>query len=193
MNSLISRFCAICIVAITLVSCNNNGNSDENQSEGVDSLKSNQTGNSKDYDQIGYDLMKNEKIGELKLGLKANKIIELLGKPEDKSKLELWGADDSYHQEWNYKSKGISFDFIGKTEEEQEVNMITISEPCKLKTSKQIALGNSLEDVKKAYVESIDTSWSDNENVVAGSIYGGVMFTFENNVLKTIFIGASAE
>ncbi len=192
MNSLISRFCAICIISFTLVSCNNNVSNDTNE-KGADSLKSNQTSNSKDYDQIGYDLMKNEKIGELKIGLKVDKIIELLGKPEEKSKLELWGADDSYHQEWNYKTKGISLDIIGKTEAEQVVNMITISEPSKLKTLKQIAIGSPIEDVKKAYIESIDTSWSDNENIVAGSVYGGIVFTFENNIVKTIFIGASAE
>ncbi len=192
MNSSISRFFTIFILAIAFTSCKNGENNDAKDNS-IDSLNSNQVANSKDFNQIGFDLMKTEKIGELKIGLKIGKVIELLGMPEKKSKHELWGADDSYHQEWNYISKGISLDVIGKTENEQEVNSISVSKPCTLKTNKQIAIGNTMQEVQNAYSESIDTTWSDNGNIVAGSVYGGLIFAFEKDILISIFIGASAE
>ncbi len=80
---------------------------------------------------------------------------------------------------------------IGKTE--PKINSILISEPCTLKTKKQIGIGDSQQAVKAAYADFIDKESSDATTIVAGTVYGGLLFTLEGEKVKTIFIGASAE
>lgn len=49
------------------------------------------------------------------------------------------------------------------------------------------------EKVQAAYKDKIDKSALNPETLVVGSIYGGLIFNFENKTVKSIFIGASAE
>jgi hypothetical protein len=82
---------------------------------------------------------------------------------------------------------------VGQNNSNQVIGMLTISEPCELKTSRRIGIGSNMEEVKSAYKVAIDPSSSDSETIVAGSVYGGIIFKMENNKVKSIFIGASAE
>ena len=84
--------------------------------------------------EAGFELMKNESVGELKLGLGIKKVIEIIGKPNEKTKAELWEADGEHHQQWKYPDKGIELDFIGESDTSLTVNMITVNKDCELKT-----------------------------------------------------------
>jgi len=148
---------------------------------------------SADYDKIGFELMGTESFGEIKIGLTANKLIELLQKPDKKSKLIMWGADGQYHQTWYYYQNGIELDIKGKDITNQVVSMITINAPCILKTKRRIGIDSDINDVNHAYKKAIDPTFSDTKAIVAGSIYGGIIFSIENKKVKQIFIGASAE
>jgi hypothetical protein len=148
---------------------------------------------SKGYDEIGFELMETESLGEIRIGLKANKIVELLGEPEKKSKLIMWGADGQYHQTWYYYQEGIELDIIGEVKAKKEVYMITITDPCKLKTKRRIGIGSDFKDVKHAYKKAIDPEFSGPKGIVAGTIYGGIIFNFEHKKVTEIFIGAAAE
>ena len=44
-----------------------------------------------------------------------------------------------------------------------------------------------------AYSDKINADESSDEMIVVGSIYGGMVFSFENGKVKQIFIGAGAE
>jgi len=145
------------------------------------------------YDEIGFELLKTESIGELKIGLSGIKIKELIGEPEEKSKAEEWGADGEIHQNWIYKKEGVSLEMIGKDVSNQLINSITITAPFKFKTSRQIGIGSLIEEVKTAYDKEIDKSGSDSDNIVAGSVYGGIIFNFEEGKVKGVFIGSGAE
>jgi hypothetical protein len=76
------------------------------------------------------------------------------------------------------------------------VALFTASKDCSLATTKGIKIGSSEADVRKAYV-----SFEDKENAsavqkgsfVAGSIYGGIIFTFKDKKVSSIFFGAAAE
>jgi len=174
------------------VSCGNKSSTaDKNIFSSNDSLSSNSTNDEDKLAETGTSLMKNESFGKIKLGVGAKKIIEILGVPESKTKAELWGADGEYHQQWNYTEKGIQLDFMGDSV--QVVNMITLSEPCKLKTSRNIGIGSSIEDVQRAYGKEINQAASSSESIVAGTIYGGIIFNIDNRKVKSIFSGASAE
>lgn len=148
---------------------------------------------SKDYTTLGFELMERETLGDLKLGLKASDVIRLLGVPSTKSKNEEWDADMEYHQSWQYPYLGIELDMIGKNETAKTIHMITIANPCAFQTSKGISIGSSYKSVRRAYSEAYNPDLSNEDTIVVGSIYGGVVFGFENNLVHYIFIGANAE
>ncbi len=147
----------------------------------------------KRYDEIGENLWLNESLGELKQGLTIKKVIELLGEPEKKSKLEMDQADGANHQQLNYTKKGIEIDAVEQPGAGIIVSMITIASPCSLKTKKNIGIGSTAEEVKSAYADAIDPAETNADAIIAGSVYGGIIFSLKNNKVQTIFIGAAGE
>lgn len=187
----------ILFMTISLVGCGQRSTEKKiNQSVNCDSIKiqnSNDKSVSKDYEKLGFDLMKNETLDKLKLGLKVSALTNFLGEPSDKSKNELWGADGEYHQTYKYSNLGIELDMMGEKESDKVINMITIVNQCEFKTSKGISIGSSYQEVEQVYNDYLNSNFSNRESIVAGSIYGGVIFSFEKGKVKSIFIGASAE
>lgn len=145
----------------------------------------------KNDDEIGFELLKSEGIGGLKIGLNTLKTKEFIGDPAERSKAEKWEADGEVHQDWLYTKEGITLEMIG--EGEQLINSISIIAPCKFKTKKQIGIGSSKEEVLKAYNIAMDRSSGESDNITVGTVYGGLMFNFENEKVNSIFFGASAE
>lgn len=47
--------------------------------------------------------------------------------------------------------------------------------------------------MKTTYAQEIDTTASDENVVTVGSLYGGIIFEFENKKVAKIFVGAAAE
>lgn len=195
-----------CLIYLVLNSCNDKKENNSNQPSLKDSLKKdslshvNSSKNNKkdnllsnDNTEIEKVNMEDESIGKLKYGLSFQKVIELFGNPNKETKAELWTADGEYHQTVKYLDKGIELDIIGNYEDEKKINMITINKPSELKTSKNIGIGSDFKTVEKAYKNQIDTDFSNKESIVIGTIYGGIIFTFKNNKVESIFIGASAE
>jgi uncharacterized lipoprotein YehR (DUF1307 family) len=187
----------ILVLTLTIVACGQrSAEKSASKSGNSDSKKIHMTDDkpeSKDFEKLGFDLMKNETLDKLKLGLKLSDLINILGEPNVKTNNEFWGADGEYHQTFKYSSMGIELDLIGENEGDKIVNMITIQNPCDYKTTKRISVGNDYQDVKEAYKEYLNPEFSNSESIVAGSIYGGVIFRFENGKVKSIFIGASAD
>lgn len=145
-------------------------------------------------DKNSYSI-ENEKIGKLKLSIKNKDLEKIIGKPEIKSKFQIWAADGVEHQTWKYKKLGIELDMMKIDKNTSEINMITIKSPCKLKTTKNIGIGSTKDEVLKTYKKYIDQeSYSKNSNsIIVGSIYGGLIFGIKNNKVNEIFLGASAE
>ncbi|MFB6320805.1 hypothetical protein [Saccharicrinis sp. FJH54] len=156
-------------------------------------LKSNEIAHSKDFEKLGFELMESETLNKLKLGIQDSDLATILGLPDDTTKNELWGADGLYHQTYKYSKLGIKLDLIGETKSDKVINMITAINPCPFKTSKGISIGSNYQKVEQAYKDYLNSNFSNAETLVAGSIYGGVIFSFENGEVKSIFIGASAE
>lgn len=142
-----------------------------------------------------FALMKNESLGKLKIDLPASEVIKLLGKPARKSELQYWGADGRYHQDWYYPNCGITLNMVSPTEDEpQTIASVKIESPSTLETKRGIGIGSSVNDVISAYGEEQESETSiPSQGFVAGSIYGGLIFSFNNGYVSEIFLGAAAE
>ncbi|MGD9605793.1 MAG: hypothetical protein AB7V00_06585 [Bacilli bacterium] len=120
-------------------------------------------------------------------------IIKKLGEPGEKGIEEYWEATGTFNQEWKLESIGI---ILGMESEKgkKTVCSITLINPCTLKTSKLIEIGSEYQEVYNKYSKLIDNEFTSSEkNIVVGSIYGEIIFSFENLKVDRIFIGAAAE
>ncbi|WP_108869389.1 SH3 domain-containing protein [Aquimarina aquimarini] len=142
---------------------------------------------------LEYDYFNETFDSWLKLGLTQKEVIKRIGVPSKKGEDQEWSAIPAYIQEWKYDN-GITLHMESESADSKKtVFMITISEPCNYKNSKKIGINSSITDVLKSYTKYIDDlSFSENQ-IIAGSIYGGVIFGFENGKVSSIFIGAAAE
>jgi len=193
----LSKYNLLLFLIIVIFSCN------ENNSNTVSVVPKNKDSNSilknsdklveKDFDALGFDLMEKETLGTLKLGLKLSELKNILGEPNIIKENVLWDADGEFHQTIIYSNYGIELDMMGKKEMDKIINMITVESPCEYKTGRGVAIGSNYQDVEKLYKDYINPTFSDNEIIIAGSVYGGVIFKFEKEKVKSIFIGASAE
>lgn len=145
------------------------------------------------YGQLGFDLMEAESQFILQNATTASEMVELFGEPEEKSEAEIWGADGMEHQTWTYPTQGLELDLVREEDNVQIVDMITLFDPSTLKTSKGIGIGSSKEDVEALYKGEINPDAGDESTIVAGTVYGGVIFQLENGKVSSIFVGASAE
>lgn len=183
--------------AIIVASCNSGKSKDETKPEASKdtavAVPDTTTGNTpKDTAVTEADF---GGVGDLLLGLSDTKTIELLGQPESRSKAEEWGADGLMHQDWVYKTKGITLNMDdNKGKDKQTIFAITITSPCSYKTKKNMGIGSTYKEVMAAYEKDVDKSASDNKTITVGSVYGGIIFTFSKaDKADTIFIGAAAE
>ncbi len=184
----------IATIIIAFLSCNSNKTEDENKSTGVnDSLSVNIIDTTDQTSSVTLEPDLN-KIGELSLGMNMASTIEKIGEPDTKSKAEVWGADGWLYQEWEYKTKGISLNMGSEQDPSAMViSSITITSPCTFKTDKKMGIGNTYNEVMTAYEKDIDKESSNKNSIVAGTLYGGIIFTFKDDKVVKIFVGAAAE
>ncbi len=140
-------------------------------------------------------LMHSDSLGDLRIGMQEREVIELLGEPGDKGKQLLWEADARYHQEWRYPLQGIFLDLVSEsTDGKQRVASIRAGLHSILETTKGIKVGDSFAAVNNAYGDQLDTDNSDPPfTLLAGSLYDGLLFSFEEGKVIQIFLGAAAE
>lgn len=136
-----------------------------------------------------------EAFGKISLGSKAAALVKLLGEAEAKGKDKLWDATGDWVQEWKYPAKGLTLEMASAQKGgTKTLLMLTATSPCDLATARGIKLGSTEAEVRKAYGKTEDKESSvPGETFVAGSIYDGVIFTFNKGKVVKIFIGAAAE
>lgn len=139
--------------------------------------------------------LENEALGKIKLGQKAADVTTLIGKPDSKGKDTEWDAIGEWVQEWRYQSHGLVLNMASKSKgSAKTVLTITATAPSRLATARGIHIGSTIAEVTKAYGNVQDKEQSEpGKTFVAGSIYAGVIFTFEDGKVAQIFIGAAAE
>ncbi len=151
----------------------------------------------KDYGQLGMELMKTETIGTLKLGMTESELIAAIGKAESETEAEVWGADGKKHSNWNYPAKGLTVSMVesDKAESEFVVYAIAAEAPNDFATAKGIKIGSTKDDALLAYGDLVEDQSDEAvaESIVAGTVFGGLIFGMKDGTVNSIFLGAAAE
>lgn len=145
----------------------------------------------------GPNPMGDEVIGGLRLGMPAEEVLALVGEPAKRGRVELEGATGTYIQEWSYKPQGLRLSMGAETRKgAQRLHTLTIKAPSALATRLGIGIGSTRKAVLAAYGkmgDPADPAGATDEVFVAGTVYGGVFFTFAADKVTEIFVGAGAE
>lgn len=142
-----------------------------------------------------FDLLGSERIGSLRVGLSESEVAKSAGCALRRGPEELWGADGAYHQTWRCDACGLRLGMVSARRwAPKHVESITIIAPSTLATSRGIRIGSTEQAVRKAY----KAEWNKEESkqsggFVAGSIYGGLLFEFQDGKVSQVFLGAAAE
>ncbi len=137
-----------------------------------------------------------ESFGDLKLAQHYKETIKAIGNPDSKSKAVEWGADGLLHEDWTWAGKGLVLNMSSdKTNVESSLSIfsITAKSPCSFKTKAGVGIGSSYTEVQEAYKKDIDAEATDKTQITVGSVYGGIIFTFKDDKVTSIFLGAAAE
>jgi len=135
-------------------------------------------------------------VGKLKIGIPENIVLKNTHNCKfSKGEKSEWGSDGLYHQTWHSDSCGLELDMVSETENAaQLIASILVTSPSPLATNKGIKIGSHEDEVQAAYKSFINKDESSSHKfIVVGSVYGGIQFSIENNHVKSIFVGASAE
>jgi hypothetical protein len=149
-----------------------------------------------DYFAIGDELMQLDGIGSIKVNMTENDLVTAMGQPDSKSEPVIWGADGLEHSDWIYGKVGLQINMAKAPEDASSiVYTILASAPCTLTTQRGIKIGDTKDAVLTAYAEGIDPAANPDtsSSIVIGSVYGGIVVDIEDDLVKAIFIGASAE
>jgi len=142
-----------------------------------------------------FALMHAESLGPLKLGQgKKEALANLQSKPRV-GRMEEWAADGGVHQRFDFPAEGVSLSFVSDTRRSpQQLDSIRIRAPSSLTTKAGIHIGSASAEVAKAYRAHFNKEESQpGQTFVAGSIYGGLIFSFKADKVDQIFLGAAAE
>lgn len=167
----------------------------ENAAANIEAAANQANGTKVDYAEIGFGLAAAESAFILNSSFFDSEVVKFLGEPEKKSEPAVWGSDGLEHQTWYYSSKGIELGLSKNDESKQVIYSVKLEKPCILKTSRGIGIGSTKAEVLDAYKKEIDPveNGGGSSAIVAGTVYGGLIFTLENDIVASIFIGAAAE
>jgi len=142
-----------------------------------------------------FSLLREERIGELRINLSEQEVKKKIHCSLKLGPEKLWGADGAYHQTWDYTGCGIRLGMVSeKKGAPKSIESITLVSPGNLSTKRGIRIGSTEQKVMDAYKPYWNKEDSKSFNIfVAGSVYGGLMFNFQNGKVSRIFLGAAAE
>lgn len=142
-----------------------------------------------------------ETFGALGLELPEAEVVAALGEPDVRPPYEEMAATGEVVAQWTWASKGVAIEMReaggGKP---AVVNTLTLTAPASYRSGHgRVGIGSTFDEVFAAYAdlpvgeEDDPRDPSSRDELTIGSIYGGLMFTFENERVTHIFMGAGAE
>jgi hypothetical protein len=139
-----------------------------------------------------FCLESHERIGPLSVELGQKQVMAALPCPVTKGKEVYWDATGDYNQKWSFPACGIILDMISSAKGGPKVvgNIVAVA-PSRLATSTGIHIGSTEEEVLTAYGPFLDREETHRgKTIVAGSLYGGLIFDITNGRVSKIFLGA---
>ena len=143
----------------------------------------------------GFALLETEKIGGIYCSMLEEDVIKLFGEPATKFKPVEWGADGLVHWDVSYPKIGLEINYVERADEKGEIFLFSIdSKNFEGETLRGIRIGSKKQDVLDAYADEINVEDGSETSIVAGSIYGGIIFGLsDQDEVTSIFFGAAAE
>ncbi|MEZ4380785.1 MAG: hypothetical protein R3A79_05530 [Nannocystaceae bacterium] len=140
------------------------------------------------------EVLDHDAIGPLRHGMPEAEAIAALGEPKERGEPYEEAATGDFVKTLRF-ADGVSLDLLGDTRRGPwRVGGISIEAPSKLKTSRGVGLGTPREEALAAYKDVLCEDMGDNEeNVIAGSLYGGLTFAFAGAGVDTMYLGRGAE
>lgn len=142
-----------------------------------------------------FSLIREESFDGLKLDMEIAELTPLIDCGAIKGEPVFWEGIGEIIQEWDYPECGVKLQMsTADPNVSQIVSSIAISAPSKLSTARGIHIGSSESEVMAAYADYEDTEHSaPGESFMAGSVYGGLIFSFEDDQVVRMFLGAGVE
>ena len=142
-----------------------------------------------------HAFLKREKLGGIRLGQTGKEVSALLGPPASKGEDTAWAATGEWVQEWHYPNQGLHLNMASTQKGgDKTISSLTATAPCALATARGIRIGSTITEATQAYGAVKDQEQSTpGQTLVAGSVYGGILFTFTDGKVSQIFLGAAAE
>lgn len=135
-------------------------------------------------------ILDDEAIGPLRFGASDAEILELLGAPKDRSPAVLEGATGAYYSSWSWP--GVTLGMMAdETHGPWKARLIEVTAPSKLATKAGIRIGSSRTEVEARYRRG-QMDRGEPEELLVGSPYGGLFFTFKDGVVTSMSIGVFA-
>lgn len=142
-----------------------------------------------------FALLREEQMGNLRIDTPETEVKKNVHCALKRGPNKFGPGDGLYHQNWEYRSCGITLDMVSEEKGTlKSIGSITIVSPSTLTTKKGIRIGSTEQEVIKAYKSYWNREDSEIwKKFVAGSIYGGLIFSFRNGKVSSMFLGAAAE
>lgn len=137
----------------------------------------------------------NETLGGLKLGMSEAEVRKIVTQQLFKGEVSFEGATGLWVSDWISPELGLALE-MAATEEKGPVSLdaVFIKAPSDFLTSRGIGIGSTREAVAHAYGKLKSEEDSDESTFVAGSVFGGVIFNFDDDgQVENIFLGAASE
>jgi hypothetical protein len=179
-------------MAILFVACNAKKVSETQTSTDSAKAATDTTARVDKLAETGFNIMHREKFGEIGIDLSSEMVVKALGEAETKSNVEVSQVDGANVQTWMYPSKGLEISFSEDENKKWTVASYSITEKSTLKSSRGIGIGSSREEVLKAYEKDIGEQ-SDEGSIIAGTVYGGIVFWLGEGKVRSIFVGTMAD
>lgn len=148
-------------------------------------------------DACRVERMGSTQVGWLDQGTPLEAVKARLGEPDSVTEPQEEGASGEIFQIFVWEKAGVEID--GRAGDQQGTLMVhsfTVQAPFAGQTARCIGLGSSRAQVVEAYGHVRDPNTADEPQrpFIAGSIYGGMFFYFdEQGQVSTIFVGPGAE
>lgn len=144
------------------------------------------------------DTCRIDRLGAVRLdwlaeGLALEALEAKLGAPATREGPSEEGATGEWVTRVAWPDQGIEVLLSGPQESApQTVRNIWLRAPSTLATDRGIRLGSTADEARAAYADALDPRAGE-ASIVAGSVYGGVIFAVEGGQVVGIFVGPAAE
>lgn len=161
------------------------------------------------FEKAGVELRENEKVDGIYMGMSKEDLFQILGDPDNAgAPPEQWGGEEGrYHITYLYDKFDSYFEFSSNKEDEGYILIIaSFGSKYTGKTSRNIGIGSSRDEVIAAYLEeynelqSIENNTKEkqdqrgNQILIMGDILGGICFYVDSktNLVQSFLLGTTA-